>query len=456
MKRTIAALLAAAMILSLTACDKNAASSGESQIDSAPASSDTTNESAAPDDGAEELPILSNPVKRTADGDIDMQAALSYTTDFDALKAELASREVDPAQPVSLNARNNATTMEVWNYLRSVYGKQIISCQQQMDSNNIYEDKVYYLATEDLTAMRGFDFIFCTGSYQNRGMIDAAIEWSKESGGLVTFTWHWNVPRNINGDAGWAFYQEDIIDFDPLNATTPGTKEYEVAVHDIDLIAGYLQEMESNGVTVLFRPFHEASGSWFWWGLQPDHMKMIKNGEYPDIYQRLWYMMFDRLENYHKLSNIIWVWNGQSKWCTVDPNTYDIAGVDYYASSETHEPLTNKYNDLASYTYEGKMLALSECGYIPDPAQCAQEGTMWLYYMIWNGDFVYEASSSGAPITNIDGTPSPNPNRMTVEMLQQYFADDHFISWRKLPEFSFGGREVPQKIHLWDYFRTKD
>ncbi|MGN1118751.1 MAG: glycosyl hydrolase [Oscillospiraceae bacterium] len=444
MKKFLSAILAVSMILSMTACaDKNSGSESSAATSDSGVSDSSVSDSGQPSGESH----LSNPVKRTEDGDIDMTAALSYETDFDALKSELASRTVDPSQPVSLNARNNASTMEVWNYLTSIYGKQIMSCQQQMNISKHYEDKVYYNATEDLPAMKGFDFIFCTGSYSSRDMIDGAIDWAKNSGGLVTFTWHWNVPRDIdNADMGWAFYQEDIINFNPLNATTPGTKEYEVAVHDIDLIAGYLQEMEAQGITVLFRPFHEASGAWFWWGLQPDDKKLIKEGTYPETYQRLYYMMFDRLENYHKLSNIIWVWNGQSKYCTVDPNTYDIAGIDFYANEEDHSPAASKYDELASYTYEGKMLALSECGYIPDPQQCADENKMWLYYMPWNDEFVYLNSS-----IDMNETAYPNPERMTNEMLVEYFSNEHFVSWNDLPEFSFGEKKLPEKLALWKY-----
>ena len=446
MKRFLCALLALSMILSLTACKKGGADSSNS--------SDTSNVTSADNTQDDVISALYNPVKRTVDGDIDMDAALSYETDFDALKASLAAKTVDLTQPVSENARKNASTMEVWNYLRSTYGKQIIACQQQMDIGKTLEDLVYYNATGDLPAMKGFDFIFSTGTYQSRSMVDGAIDWAKNSGGLVTFTWHWYVPRDINDtEQGWAFYQEDVINFDPLNASTPGTKEYEVAIHDIDLIAGYLQEMEAQGITVLFRPFHEASGSWFWWGLQPDDKKLIKDGTYPETYQRLWYMMFDRLENYHKLSNIIWVWNGQTKYCTVDPNTYDIAGVDYYASAEDHSPLVKEYENLASYTYEGKMLALTECGYIPDPQQCVDENIMWLYYMPWNGDFIYEAKNGGA-ITDINGTPSPNPERLTEEMLQEYFSNDSLITWNKLPTFTFGEHKIPERITVYEYFKN--
>ncbi len=459
MKKICSAILAFAMVFSLTACDKSGSSDDVSGSSEVSGTSDTVSDNSS-DSGSEGTAgnggALSNPVKKTAEGDIDMDAALSYETDFEAFKAAYAAKEVDLSQPVSENARKNEKTMEVFNYLKSIYGKQILTCQQQDDLNQTYEDKVYYNACGDIPAMKGFDFIFCTGAYLNRGMVDSAIKWANESGGLVTFTWHWNVPRDVDDRSqGYAFYQEDIINWDPLNATTPGTKEYEVVVHDIDLIASYLQEMEAKGITVLFRPFHEASGSWFWWGLMQEDKKLIKEGTYPETFQRLWYMVFDRLENYHKLSNIIWVWNGQSKYTVVDPNTYDIAGVDVYPSSEDHSPLVNKYNELAKYTYEGKMLALSECGYMPDPQQCVDEGIMWLYYMVWNGDFVYEGTGT-SPLTDFYGTPSPNPERMTNEMIVEYYGNDAFITWNKLPQFSFGEKNIPQPILIWEYQKPKD
>ena len=445
MKRFLSAILALTMVLSLTACgDKNESSSEVSE--SVPVESG---------DAVQESNTLSNPVKFNAEGDIDMEAALAYQTDYDAFVAAMEAKEVDLSKPVSENALKNENTMEVFNYLKSIYGKQIMTCQQQMDLSNIYEDKIFYGATKDLPAMKGFDFIFCTGSYVDEGMVDSAIDWSKNSGGLVTFTWHWNVPRDIdNPDMGWAFYQEEIINWNPKNAVTPGTKEYEVVIHDIDLIASKLQKMESEGVTVLFRPLHEASGAWFWWGLQPEDKMAIKEGTYEDTFQKLWYLIYDRIENYHKLTNVIWVWNGQSKYCTVNPNTYDIAGVDYYANSEDHSPCINKYNELASYTYEGKMLALSECGYMPDPQQCVDENIMWLYYMIWNGEFIYECSGSGGAITDFDGTPSPNTERLTNEMIQEYYANEATISWTDLPAFRHGVHEIPQKITVWEYFKT--
>lgn len=456
------------MALSLTACNNSSTSSessgssaAESPADSGAAAS--TAESQAPAESGDGQ-LLSNPIALNSEGDIDMDTALAYETDYEAMKAYFESREVDPTKPVSENAQTNEKTMEVWNYLRSVYGKQVITCQQMM-GNECYEDLVFYNATNDLTAMKGYDFIFCTGSYHSDDMIDEAIEWSKESGGLCAFTWHWNVPKDIdNPEGGYAFYTNEITNFSQVNAVTPGTKEYETVIHDIDLIATKIQRMESEGVTILFRPLHEASGAWFWWGLHG------RDSATNEVFQKLWYMIYDRLENYHKLTNIIWVWNGQNPHTAIHPNAFDIEGIDRYYDQEdiSAEALSTYYEkcygelagydkycaELAGMESTGKMMALTECGYIPDPEGIKAANTMWLYYMVWNGDFIYETDAAGKAMVDLNGTPHPNPKKgITNEMLAEYFSNDLYITHNKLPEFSFGVREIPQQIKNWEYFR---
>ena len=468
MKKFLSIMLAAAMALSLTACNNSSTSSessgssaAESPADSGAAAS-TAESQATAESGDGQL--LSNPIALNSEGDIDMDTALAYETDYEAMKAYFESREVDPTKPVSENAQTNEKTMEVWNYLRSVYGKQVITCQQMM-GNECYEDLVFYNATNDLTAMKGYDFIFCTGSYHSDDMIDEAIEWSKESGGLCAFTWHWNVPKDIdNPEGGCAFYTSEITNFSQVNAVTPGTKEYETVIHDIDLIATKIQRMESEGVTILFRPLHEASGAWFWWGLQG------RDSATNEVFQKLWYMIYDRLENYHKLTNIIWVWNGQNPHTAIHPNAFDIEGIDRYYDQEdiSAEALSTYYEkcygelagydkycaELAGMESTGKMMALTECGYIPDPEGIKAANTMWLYYMVWNGDFIYETDAAGKAMVDLNGTPHPNPKKgITNEMLAEYFSNDLYITHNKLPEFSFGVREIPQQIKNWEYFR---
>lgn len=386
---------------------------------------------------------LSNPVAMTADGDVDMTVALAYETDFDALIKQLDEKTVAADHPVSENT--NPKTLALYQWLQSIYGKQVIAAQQL--GNTYDKDSLaYYYYTDDLPAMKGFDFIFkTTPGGDTEDWTQMAIDWHTKSGGLVTFCWHWNVPIDVDEpDGGHAFYSEQIKNFSLANAVTPGTKEYEIAVHDIDLIAYELQKLEAAGVPVLWRPLHEASGKWFWWGMAD---KETVENEY---YQKLWYMIYDRLENYHKLTNLIWIWNGQNKRMTVHKNTYDIAGIDVYPNSEDHSVLETSYNNLEKITDEGKMLTLSECGYIPDPDELAanMSTVKWLYYMPWNslgdGGFIYKGST-------VLGIPTINEEKMSLDFFKKAMASDTIITWNKLPQFEGTQHELPERIQMSAY-----
>lgn len=381
---------------------------------------------------------LSNPVAVDEWGDVDMDVALAYETDIDALVAKLEEKEVDPSKPVS--EHSGKKTLEVFNFLRENYGKKTLIAQQMMNEKD-YEDAVYYSCAEDLPAMKGFDMIFVTSS-GDVSQIDRAIEWHEKSSGLVTFTWHWNVPKDIDKpNGGKAFYTEEITNFSLVNAVTPGTKEYEQVIHDIDLVAIQLQRLEAADVPVLWRPLHEASGSWFWWG------GVARDGSLQDSYLKLWYIIYDRLENYHELTNLIWIWNGQDGRHTVNPNTYDISGIDVYPGKEDHSAQIGSYNKLNELTAEGKMLALTECGYIPDVKQMIEKEAMWLYIMPWYGDFIY-ATNAGVPKTGQGGLPLINTEKMSEEFLTEFLKDENVITWNKMPQWDGTEKNMPEALDL--------
>ncbi len=386
--------------------------------------------------------VKSNPVAVNEYGEVDMEVALNYETDVDALVAELESREADPTKPVSQHL--NKKTLEVFNYLREIYGSKTLIAQQMWDSKG-FEDDVYYKANKDLPAIKGFDMIFSNlGENADNRQVDEAIKWHTESGGLVTFTWHWNVPKDINNDSsGTAFYSEDITNFSLENAVTPGTKEYEVIIRDIDTIAIQLQRLEAADVPVLWRPLHEASGAWFWWG---GFDRKVPLNEY---YKKLWYIIFDRLENYHKLTNLIWIWNGQDKRHTVSPNTYDIAGTDYYGPANIHTSQVKEFNDLKEITGEGKMIALTECGNLPAVEEMEKDGIMWLYSMLWYGDFTFAPSGgSNSPDLDKDGLASVNTERMSEEFISDYMKNEKVVTWNRLPEYEGTEKNIPESMDL--------
>jgi mannan endo-1,4-beta-mannosidase len=93
-------------------------------------------------------------------------------------------------------------------------------------------------------------------------------------------------------------------------------------------VAEGLQQLKDAGVVVLWRPFHEMNGDWFWWGK--------KTGD--DGYKKLYRMLYDRLVNFHHLNNLIWVYNCNELNDNVDPyekyypgnDVVDILATDVY------------------------------------------------------------------------------------------------------------------------------
>ncbi len=419
MKKLLTGIMALSILLSATACDSGSSATGS---------------------------FSQHPVAVDENGEVDMDVALSYQTDVDALIEELEAQPVDGSKPVSKNA--NEETVKLFNFLKENYGKKIIAGQQMFDSAQ-YEDILYYTQTGDLPAIKGFDMIFSTGNQaENDYQIEEAIKWHTQQNGIVAFCWHWKVPMDIDVEDSTAivFYSDEIKNFSLENAVTPGTKEYEVVIKDIDTVALQLQKLEAAGVPVIWRPLHEANGQWFWWG-------QSREGFEKQLYQKLWYMVFDRLENYHKLTNLIWVWNGQNSATAVNPNTYDIAGMDIYPNSEDHSAQVTQYKTLAKIMDESKMATISECGYIPDDAEVFAENSeaKWLYFMPWYGDFVCNATSSGMIITELGGTPTVNENRISADMLKKIYASENVITLSELPDWDGTEKYIPEHIRLWRF-----
>ena len=241
---------------------------------------------------------------------------MAYTTD---LNAELVSKQA------------SKNTKMLFEYLKSIYGKKHLAGQQYLQSEEV-EDLVYYHLTGKLPAVRGYDFMGVSSCKKTDDQVDRAIKWATQCGGIVTMCWHWYAPNDMNDySKGSSFYYKTTgydhkTCFDLCKGVTEGTAEYEFIIREIDMVSAELKRMAQLDIPVLWRPLHEANGNWFWWGNHDE--------QHREAYKKLWYMIFDRMENYHKLTNLIWVWNGQDKCMEVSPNTFDICGDDIYSVKE--------------------------------------------------------------------------------------------------------------------------
>jgi mannan endo-1,4-beta-mannosidase len=129
-----------------------------------------------------------------------------------------------------------------------------------------------------------------------------AIEYWRQ-GGLVEVNVHLTNPANPNGGG----LRDKGVELSEL--LRAGSDANIAWIRELDLIAAGLKSLEDAGVVVLWRPFHEMNGGWFWWGAKP-----------PADFVALWRHMFGYFTGVKRLHNLIWIYS---------PNMGANAG-DYY------------------------------------------------------------------------------------------------------------------------------
>ena len=182
---------------------------------------------------------------------------------FDEAIFQVSGRLVDK------NASDNARRL--FSYLCDQYGKAILSGQYCDTGMNGWENlQISQNNGGKFPAILGLDM----GYYSQTGVdhnisiktTEQAIAcWEK--GGIVTICWHWLAPEKyITGTWYRAFRPEEV----KMNLSAIMNGEDEEGLNllrqDIENVAAELLKMKEAGVPVLWRPLHEASDGWFWWG----------------------------------------------------------------------------------------------------------------------------------------------------------------------------------------------
>lgn len=288
------------------------------------------------------------------------------------------------ADLVNKNATDEAKRL--MSYLADTYGKHVLSGQYCDQGQFGKEMAVISKATGKYPAILGLDFIEYSPSRAANGSTSSATELAVkywENGGIVTFCWHWNVPEKYLKDIWWKGFNTESVSIDLAKIMNGEDEEgYNLLMEDIDAIAQQLLILQDAKVPVLWRPLHEASGGWFWWGASG-----------PEAYKQLYILLYEKLTNEYGLNNLIWLWNGQDKeWYPGDAYV-DIIGEDIYPGERVYGSQVNKYLEAVNYTTNTKMTVLSENGCVPDPELLERDGAMWGFFCTWGGEFVAKDTS---------------------------------------------------------------
>ncbi|MDR0706533.1 MAG: glycoside hydrolase family 26 protein [Treponema sp.] len=337
----------------------------------------------------------------------------------------------EEANPVSFGTDADATPNKrrLLSYLKDNYGKRIISGQMDTSwTTNASMDMTarVYDDTGKYPAIKGFDFIqlpFDGG----REQIDEAIEWwdGKNNGetlvpgvhGIVTFCWHWKIgPKQ-------QFYTKDTDFRIPYRngKLDASSSDFTLIKNDLDTVAQRLQELEDQDIPVIWRPLHEASGGWFWWGASG-----------PNAYKALWAYIYDYLVNTKGLDNLIWVWNGQSADWFPNAATVDVAGSDIYPNpAQNFSSQADKFGEtLLMVSDRDRIVALTENGAIPDPDACMRDNAMWAWFMTWNDGY---GSTPGQSHKNNFWT---GEHHNTLAHKQKVYNHNLVITLDELPDIS--------------------
>ncbi len=280
--------------------------------------------------------------------------------------APSASKE----KPALSNPDASEEAKALYEYICDLYGEAILSGQQESTwmGSEQYEFDYIYNKTGKYPAIRGLDYMNDDFDGVNR----RAEEWF-EKGGIVTICWHCGSDFSQSWDA---CMKTEIKDWD--KALTEGTAEYDTLIEGMDKGAEALAELKEQGIPVLWRPFHEFDGAWFWWG---------KGGA--ENFVKLWRLMYERYTDDWELDNLIWVLgysgNGKNydKWYPGDEYV-DIVGADSYADG-ANAGLYKKVEEIA-----GKEIPICfhECGRIPSVKQLKDKKAGWVWFMTWHTEHI--------------------------------------------------------------------
>ncbi len=285
--------------------------------------------------------------------------------------------------PVDPLATPNAR--KLLNYLSDIAGKAIVTGQH---TQTVPMEELEYIrqVTGREPLLRGFELLACSPNInwadaseecltevrENQGTLDVALEWGRKRQGIVTFTFHWYSPV---GGRDKAFYAEHT-DFDARRVLIDGTRERAAFYHDMDHMAALLKPFMDEDIPVLWRPFHESDGKWFWWGAQG-----------PAVAKELYKLMFDHFTRAHGLHNLLWVWNCRLAEGWPGEEYVDVVSLDEYLPAYAPTDYREQYETLIAATTGKKVAALAEIGYLPDITLLEQSHIPWAYFMVWSKEF---------------------------------------------------------------------
>ena len=190
---------------------------------------------------------------------------------------------------------------------------------------------------------------------------DNITSWIKKvnkEGGINTISWHFRNP--LTGGSTW-----DLSSKKTVASIIPGGEKHELYKQYLDKLATFMQSLKTDQGTmipVLFRPFHEHTGSWFWWG---------KDLCSVDDYKALWRFTVNYLRETKNLHHLLYSYSTDRFASEADylerypgDDLVDLVGFDLYDRGPGYSATLGNCAKMVSKigADKGKIVAVTEAG----------------------------------------------------------------------------------------------
>lgn len=327
-----------------------------------------------------------------------------------------------PQPPVNPNA--SAEAKQLLQYLYKIkQNKGILSgMHNELDMPTMWDDSLLMRNGNIQPAIWGSDFRYGKHIKHRQRMIDEAIKQHEQNGKIITLMYHQARPMDDEdccGDDIWkASIQGDITDAELDSTLTVGTELYNKWKQKLDTVSSYLQQLEDRKIPILFRPYHEMNGDWFWWGAKAGYPEEggEERDQSSDRYKELYKMTYHYLTDEKKLDNLIWVLNYDDDNNDLHlfypgDNYVDAVATDVYFNK--HDVNGEHYKILRRTAGE-KPMAFGEVSVLPEMETLKTTYSDFVWFMGWRKLF-FEG------LNDVDEGHSP-------ETLKKIFEDDYTIN----------------------------
>ena len=126
--------------------------------------------------------------------------------------------------------------------------------------------------------------------------------------------------RLSDGSINFSGYTPNVLEGNVVQEIMPGKKLNEIYTQYLDMVVGYCLEMQKKNISLIWRPFHENTGGWFWWG---------KDTCTAEEYIALWRYTWNYFVKEKNVHNLIWAYSPGSEPKTLEEFAERYPGDDY-------------------------------------------------------------------------------------------------------------------------------